>query len=287
MKIARFYSLLTILILVTSLSACGGGGSGTDAGANPPTQPPVSNPPTDPTTTAEWAALAAELDSRFTTDRNNLNAEQAADNGHLDGNYYARARDRFVNYVGAFWGFAYDETLRLSNSSSVTFKQADVTALLDDYRSRWLNHVDVFVNNLPGNPGGNVLSTISSDMGAAVTSGYNNTLDRLTPWLVQWISPAMLSKVQGSWTSGQGELSFTIEPSGSVLGYDLSGCQFVGIAVTNAWLEPDFRIIMKRECGTTQQLVSGVVIMAGYGTEPSIHLDAASESSHLNILLSR
>ena len=274
-----------IFLCIFGLSACGGGGA--DSSTSPQTSPTGSDPPIDPTTTAEWAALGAALESRFTSDRNNLNSDQAADNGPLDGNYYARARDRFTGYVGGFWDFAYNETLRLSNSSSVTFEQADVMALLDDSRSRWLTYVDVFVNNLPGNPGGNVFSTISADMRAAINSGYNDTLDRLRAWLVQWVPPATLSKIQGSWTSGYGELSITIQMDGNVLGYDEMGCQFEGAVVTNAWLDPDFRIIMNRDCGATQKVVSGMIFMANHSDESSILIDAASESSHFSFLLTR
>lgn len=246
MKIERFCSLLTILILVSSLSACGGGGSGTDTGANPPAPTPGSNPPTDPTTTAEWAALVAGLDSRFTTDRNNLNAEQAADNGPLGGNYYAAARDRFTGYVDGFWDYAYDETLRLSNNSSLTFKQGDVSALLDDYRQRWLSFMDQFIDGLP------LIDTIIRGairpvMAAAVSDGFTDTMNRLSAWLVQYIPQTEIAKIQGSWTSSLGDLNLTIQADGSVLGYDVSGCQIDGVVVTNELMNPDFRLVARKK----------------------------------------
>jgi len=114
----------------------------------------------------------------------------------------------------------------------------------------------------------------------------------MTSW--KWLTnqskqkpPATLSKIQGSWTSGYGELSITIQMDGNVLGYDERGCQFEGAVVTNAWLDPDFRIIMKRDCGAKQKVVSGMIFMANHSDESSILIDAASESSHFRFWLTR
>jgi hypothetical protein len=286
-----YVRILMTLALASILSACGGGGgggsNGSDIGGAGNQPPPAPAPPTDPTTTAEWAALVTRLDIKFTGDRDSVIAEQSADNGPLDGNYYARARDRLIDHVDSFWDYSYDQTLSWSNSSSVRFEQADVAALLDDYRLQWLSFIDYFVDDLPGNPGGNVLSTIRSDMRSATNDGYNNTMRLLEAWLVQSIAPASISKVEGSWTTDLSNLTITIQPNGRILGYDYLGCKYEGVLVPSRWVGSEYRVIMEQECGTVATLFSGSSLFTVRDNRPLLLLRASSTEFTIDIILDR
>jgi len=276
-----------IFLSIFGRSACGGGGSAAPASPLPP--PPVIDPPppTDPTSTSEWAALVTRLDIRFTTDRNNLIAEQAGAPGPLDGNYYRAARDRFTGRVDAFWDYAFNETVSWSNSSSVTFRQADVAVLLDDSRLQWLTFLDEFIDSLPGNPGGNVINDIRAVMLSSIDDGYENTLRLLEAFLIQSIAPAELSKVRGSWTTNLNDLSFTIQPNGQILGYDYRGCTYEGVLIASRWLQSVFRIIVKEECGTDISLLSGTVLFSIAEDHQALVLYASSAKGVIDRDLSR
>ena len=283
--LTRYLSL--IVLLTFGLSACGGGGSAAPASPLPP--PPVIDPPPppiDPTSTAEWAALVTRLDIRFTTDRDNLIAEQAAAPGPLGGNYYRAARDRFTGYVDLFWDYAHDETIIWSNSSSTTFKQADVAVLLDDYRLQWLTFMDEFVDGLP------LIDQIIKDairpvMISSINDGYQNTMSLLEAHLIQTNSAPSISKVEGTWSTDLNDLTITIRSNGQLLGYDYRGCKYEGVLIASRWLQSVFRIIIREDCGSDMALLSGTVVSAISEDYQALVLYASSATGVIDRDLSR
>ena len=275
-----------ILLSIFGFSACGGGGGGGSAPPPVASPPPPPPPSTDPTMTTEWAALVTRLDIRFTNDRSNLTAEQAAAPGPAGGNYYAAARDRFTGYVDSFWIYSYDQTVDWSNSSSLTFRQADVAVLLDDYRARWLTYMDGFINGLPLIDQ-IIRNAIRPVMSASVDDGYTDTMRLLEAWLIQSIAPPNISKIEGTWTTGPNSLAMSIQPNGKILGYDDHGCVYEGIVVVPSWIEPNFRVIMNQECGLASTILSGTILISNHNNGLSLLLNVSSLHTTIDTVLVR
>jgi len=289
-----FQYALGAVFAVCILNACGGGGS--DAGTNPSqTVPPPSPPPPppDPTSTTEWVALVVSLGDRFTSeitqleiDQDAAQAQAAAAGSYLGGNYLAGARDRFTSHVLSFFDFAYDETIRWNNSSSVSFERADIVALLDDQRGQWLQYLDDFLASsfFSGHSSSN-LNLIRPDMTLAINNAYDDTINRLDIWGALASTRTIDSAIQGSWTTIENDLTVSIQSGGQILGFDYHGCAYVGNLIAPSWLKPASKVIMERECGSITTMLSGAVLFTIQNDQAALMLNVSSATTTIDVML--
>jgi len=291
----RIGQLLVTVVIGFMLAACGGGGSDSPANSGP-APPPPAPPPPDPTATPEWAFLVGSLEGRWTTEIAQLESEQeaaqraaAAAGNYLSGGYLVQARDRFSTHVASYFNFAYDETIRWNNSSSITFERADIVVLLDDHRVQWLQYLDDFLASsfFNGHNSADLDNIIRPAVTASTNSAYNDTVARLDQWGGLASNRTIDIAFQGSWVTESNTLTITVQPSGNILGYDYLGCMYVGIVAAPNWLKSASRVVIDQGCGSTTTMLSGTILYAVRNAESSLILSTSSPAPAGSIIFVR